>query len=92
MTGWILRVILFLIVLRLVLRFVVGLVQGFTGSSGRSASGAAHSGGNKSGQLLVRDPVCGTYVPRSTALRIGSGPSTLYFCSEDCREAYGKHA
>lgn len=86
MIGWALRIILFLIVLRLVLRFLMGLVQGLTGAPGRAPrSGPAP-------QRLVRDPVCGTYIPRSTALTTGSGSATAYFCSEHCREAYGKHA
>jgi uncharacterized protein len=86
MTGWILRVVLFLIVLRLVLRFVMGLVQGLSGPASGSRSARPPS------QPLVRDPVCGTYVPRSSALTARSGGATLYFCSEHCREAYGKHA
>lgn len=32
-------------------------------------------------QRLVKDPVCGTYVPEDTALRAGEN----FFCSEECR-------
>ena len=87
MFGWILRIILFLIVVRLVLRFVHGLLQGLSPGSG--------PGGQRSRrepEQLVRDPVCGTYVPRTRALTAGSGAALRYFCSEQCREAYGKHA
>ena len=36
---------------------------------------------------LVRDPVCGTYVSRDSALSDG----TNYFCSEKCRDEYRSH-
>ena len=85
MIGWVLRAVLLLIVLRLVLRFVMGLLQGL-------APDGAAAGGRGATQHLVRDPVCGTYVPRTRALTMGSGAATRYFCSERCREAYGKHA
>jgi YHS domain-containing protein len=88
MVGWIIRAILFLIVLRLVLRFIQGLIQGLAPGSG--ASGGSRGPGPA--EQLVRDPVCGTYVPRTRALTIGSGTAVRYFCSERCREAYGKHA
>ena len=87
MFGWILRIILFLIVIRLVLRFVHGLVQGL--GSGSSSGGRRPP---RAAEQLVRDPVCGTYLPRTRALTTGSGAALRYFCSEQCREAYGKHA
>jgi hypothetical protein len=33
---------------------------------------------------LVKDPVCGTYVPENTAIRSGNAS----FCSEECRAKY----
>jgi len=33
---------------------------------------------------LVKDPVCGTYIPETTALRAAN----LFFCSEECRGKY----
>jgi hypothetical protein len=33
---------------------------------------------------LVKDPVCGTYVPEGTALRAGD----QFFCSETCRRKF----
>jgi uncharacterized protein len=89
MFGWALRIILFLIVLRLVLRFVHGLFQGLAPGAG-SGSGSGRAA--RAAEQLVRDPVCGTYLPRARALTAGSGAALRYFCSERCREAYGKHA
>jgi uncharacterized protein len=37
---------------------------------------------------MVKDPVCGVYVPKRDALRVSSGGETLYFCSPKCRERY----
>ena len=39
---------------------------------------------------LQRDPVCGTYVTPSPALSLASGDSTVYFCSETCRDEYAR--
>jgi uncharacterized protein len=85
--GWIIRIIAILILVRLVLRFLAGIVRGLSspasGQSRRSAPPATREGGH-----LVRDPHCGTYVPVGRALREGSGDSAIYFCSENCRNAW----
>lgn len=39
---------------------------------------------------LVRDPVCGVFVVPTQALTSGTGSSTRYFCSEKCRQQWGK--
>jgi YHS domain-containing protein len=40
---------------------------------------------------LVRDPVCGTFVsPRAALSAVASG-NTHYFCSEDCRQKFGRN-
>jgi len=33
---------------------------------------------------LVKDPVCGTYIPEETAIRA----KNTFFCSEECRRKY----
>jgi YHS domain-containing protein len=37
---------------------------------------------------LQRDPVCGTYVTPGSALTTTAAGTTLYFCSEKCRNEY----
>lgn len=37
---------------------------------------------------LHRDPVCGTHVSEEIAFPLPEGGSTLYFCSEECRQKY----
>jgi YHS domain-containing protein len=40
------------------------------------------------GEDMVRDPQCGTFVPRSDAVHKSVGGTTHYFCSEKCRDDY----
>lgn len=77
MLGWILKLILLWLVLRAVLRLVRGIAEGVRGIQATPASVA-----------LVRDPVCGTFVAPGTALSLGTGIQTRFFCSEDCRRTY----
>lgn len=37
---------------------------------------------------LVRDRVCGTFLPRSRALVLREGSGEAFFCSEGCRDAH----
>ena len=37
---------------------------------------------------MVQDPNCGTYIPRSEAVRRSVGGEDRWFCSEACAEAY----
>jgi YHS domain-containing protein len=40
------------------------------------------------GGKLRRDPVCGTYIPESTAVQLKVRGETLHFCSTACRDKY----
>ena len=44
------------------------------------------------GEEMVRDPECGTYVPRSDAIKAQLEGKTLYFCSTDCRDKHQKRS
>ncbi len=37
---------------------------------------------------MVRDPVCGIYVPEKGALTERRGDEVYYFCSETCRKSF----
>ena len=78
MSGIVLRIILFLIVVRLIWRFVRAVLEG----AGYLQKPSHPSVG------LVRDPVCGVFVVPANALTLGSGMETRYFCSEKCREEW----
>ncbi|PLX98187.1 MAG: hypothetical protein C0623_12735 [Desulfuromonas sp.] len=44
------------------------------------------------GEDMVRDPNCGTYVPRGDAITKSVGGEQHYFCSVECRDEYSKKA
>ena len=75
MSGIVLRIILFLIVVRLIWKFVRGVLEG----AGYLQNPKHPSVG------LVRDPVCGVFVVPANSLTLGNGLETRYFCSEKCR-------
>jgi len=84
------RLLLYGALLWLLYRLVKGLFPGAGGSGQRASQTSGPSrAGHLDGGELVQDPVCGVYVPKTTALR---GPDGHFFCSEACRDAYGKKA
>jgi YHS domain-containing protein len=79
------RILLLIILLVLLGRAIRSLLA--------SAVGASLEDGRRKpaprGVRMVRDPVCGTFIPPSNALaEPGGGGSILYFCSETCRQEY----
>jgi hypothetical protein len=40
------------------------------------------------GQVMARDPMCGTFVVPGTALAVRGKSGMVYFCSDKCRQAY----
>jgi YHS domain-containing protein len=38
--------------------------------------------------ILIEDPICHTYVPKSQAVSLDQGEKTYYFCSRKCRDAF----
>ena len=74
------------------LRMVIGVLSKGVGelfeptpSKSRTADAKAPAGGE-----LKRDPVCGTYVLPDSSVHAVVNGSTLYFCSPECRDKYGK--
>jgi hypothetical protein len=78
---WIVRVIIILIVLRLLVRL---LFPALAGRRGPARPGRQERQGGE----LVRDPQCGTYVPRSRAVVVNGPGGPVYFCSTSCRDTY----
>ena len=76
--------ILALVVVRLLWRLARGIFEGM--GYRRAGVGQPQAVG------LVRDPVCGVFVMPSKALTSGTGVDTKYFCSQQCRESYGRRA
>jgi uncharacterized protein len=88
---WIVRFLAILLLLRMILRGLFGSrrsparPQGTPGPDGRPRAQ------ERIGGELVRDPNCGTYIPKARALVVGSGEAAHYFCSTECRDEYAKH-
>ena len=40
------------------------------------------------GQPMVRDRVCNTFLPRSSAIEARVGGQSLYFCSDQCKRRF----
>jgi YHS domain-containing protein len=38
--------------------------------------------------ILIEDPVCHTYVPKSQAVPLDKGEKIYYFCSKKCRDVF----
>jgi YHS domain-containing protein len=78
---YLLLALLFILIARAFWRIVDGIIEASRGGPvGRQA--------NASAVKLVRDPVCGTYVPPRAALSVTAAGSTHYFCSEQCLKEY----
>lgn len=52
------------------------------------SKGGGKDGPGTAGEEMVKDPNCGVYLPRSSAVTFGKGSRRQYFCSEECRKAY----
>ena len=80
MLRFILLAILVIVIARIFWRVIDAVIEASrTPGEGRGA---------KPAMKLVRDPVCGTYVPARTALSATAGGATHYFCSEECRAKF----
>ncbi len=90
--------ILFTIAIVLIARAVLtsilkGIARASADSLGRQGQAPGHRGNEASpkanpGGDLHKDPVCGTYVAESAALRRQVAGQTFYYCSESCREKH----
>lgn len=38
--------------------------------------------------ILVKDPICGTYVSKESEIRVKEGDKVHFFCSYECRDKY----
>jgi uncharacterized protein len=89
--SFLLRIALILLLGMLVLRalgkVLAGLIAGASPDQGR------RSGPPERGVQMVRDPVCGTFLPPETAVSLAERSGAVrYFCSEKCRDAYKARA
>ncbi len=78
------RLLLFLILFFFLYLLVKGLI-GFAVLARRREKGPQRLTGE-----MVKDPVCGVYIPQVGAITKSVKGETLYFCSPTCAEAYSK--
>ena len=71
-----LRAVALLIVMVIAISVIRGLL--------RMLQAPKHEGGSTAAEHLVKDPVCGTFVPQHTAL----SARNEFFCSEECRSKF----
>lgn len=38
--------------------------------------------------IMVKDPECGTYIPKRGAVRLQSGEEEFFFCGTECRDRF----
>jgi uncharacterized protein len=88
---WIVRILAILLLVRMVLQALFGKRRSAARTQGASAPGGRPRAQERIGGELVRDPNCGTYIPKARALVVGSGDAAEFFCSPECRDAYAKH-
>jgi YHS domain-containing protein len=79
------RLILWAVLIYLLVRALARLTRGML-----EGAGYRRDGGQPPSVGLVKDPVCGVFVVPSKALTSGSGSETKFFCSEKCRQAWGR--
>jgi uncharacterized protein len=79
------RVIIWALLVILVVRALMRLGRGIMEGAGYTRHGQAPPS-----VPLVKDPVCGVFVPRTKALTAGSGSEMKFFCSEKCRQAWAR--
>jgi uncharacterized protein len=79
---WIIRTLVILLIVRLVLRALFSRQL----DARRPRPNKART--ERAGGELVRDPQCGTYIPKSRAVVVGHGARAVYFCSTTCRDNY----
>jgi YHS domain-containing protein len=77
------RFIIIMILTYIAFKFLKGLFapKGTQQVSGQRAQSA-------SGEDLVEDPYCHTYIPLSNALSTSVQGKAVYFCSKKCLEAF----
>lgn len=89
------RTILYLLIAVLlisIIRMIVGVVmKGFSDllqSGGAPETRSSPAENVPLGGELKRDPVCGTFVAESTALKRQIAGKTYFYCSDTCREKH----
>ena len=80
---WVIRALAVLLLIRLIVNALMGGRRRAPAAPRPSQAPQERSLGE-----LVRDPNCGTYVAKASAIVVGSGDHARYFCSVKCRDEH----
>jgi YHS domain-containing protein len=83
MTRLILIAIVIALVSHVLWRIAGGILEGL-------AAGPTHARVLQRGVRMVRDPVCGTFVLPDRAVTMVDQGRAVHFCSDACRDRYGR--
>lgn len=86
--SWLVRAIILTIIINMLFRMIAGRDRPASRRPAGPRPAPKPQQTERQGGTLVRDPHCGTFIPESRAIRVGSGSTAVYFCSEACRAAY----
>jgi len=79
LAAWIVRLLLYAVLAYVIL----SIIKGIAGSGRRSAPPPPRPAPL---DTLVKDDVCGTYLPRRDSIRAVIDGQERFFCSQDCRK------
>ena len=75
--------LLIILFLFFILYLVLKVLIGFSYLSRQRRKQREEMGGE-----MVQDPVCETYIPKGRAIEKNAGGQTVYFCSQQCMNAF----
>ncbi len=67
---------------------VYRLLKSVLGGSGTGRVNTQYGPPEQVDDVMVKDPVCGTYFPKRDGVTISTSQEMLYFCSDKCRDRY----
>lgn len=82
---WVIRALAVLLLIRMVVNALMGGRRRAPAAPRQSRPPQERALGE-----LVKDPNCGTYVAKASAIAVGTGDNARYFCSVKCRDEYGR--
>jgi YHS domain-containing protein len=82
------KLLLFVLVCFVFYALLTSLLRPTQGRGRFSRGGADAANRSVSGEAMVKDPQCGTYLPVGDAIRKTVRGQECYFCSNECFEKY----
>jgi hypothetical protein len=78
---------------RLLILTIVGVLiyralKSWLGEAMDQRTNAPEAGGGQVDDVMIKDPVCGTYFVQRKGVSLMQGSQRLDFCSERCRDRY----